>query len=193
MNKEQTLEYLEKLTSDNVPESIQNLPPEVLNDVREYVEKVVYIKTKGVDKAFELSTVTIKFIPNFILLPLINSYIEPPIAARIAKFLTVRQVLDIVNGLDLNYVSETLLYMEEAPAAKIVLEMRPKKVAEIMQKVFNKQPLKILDIAPFIPDHKCPDIFDSINMQKFLDMTINSDRRKESLKRLREIFIIDNG
>lgn len=182
-NQQDDLEYLEKLISDSLPDTLVNLPPEAIQEIKNYVEKVVHIKTKGVDKAFELTSVTIKFIPNFVLIPLIKSYIEPPIAARIAKVLTVKQILDIISQLSNEYVAESLLYMEEEAAFQVLKEMRSNRLFEIMRLVFQKQPIKVLDLGYYFPDSFLRNIIHCFNPDKYKGIHIHTEKRKATLER----------
>lgn len=178
------IQYLEKLTGDNLPASIHSLSEDVLQDVVDYTREVVDIKTRGVDKAFEMTSVTIKFIPNFILFPLIKSYIEPPIAARIVKVLTTKQALDIASGLSEEYIAETAIFMDDKQAGEILASLRERLAIRVVRLAFDKKPIKLLDIFPHIKQDKISRLFSQISRQEFADLQVSSPDRQQALQQI---------
>lgn len=186
--KDTSIAYLESLLGDNLPETLTGLSEDTLGEIRKLVDQIIYLQTAGVDKAFEMTGVTIKFIPGFLLYSLIKSYIEPSVAARITRVLEIKEVLRIASGLSLDYLGETLIYMQDELAAKTLLAMEDRKAADILYYVFEKKPLKILDICVFLPDNKLSRLLGKINLNIYNALSIHSSSREHSLKRLLNIL-----
>ncbi|MEM7182270.1 MAG: hypothetical protein AAF518_15250 [Spirochaetota bacterium] len=183
-SKRTDLQYLEKLLGENLPESIYNLPEETLADVVKLVKRALEIANQGVDKAFEMTSVTIKFIPNFIIFSLIHSYIEPAIAARLTKVLTHRQVLDIASGLKKDYIGETLVYMEEQLASELLQKMKVTKAKEAVEVAYQFKPLKVLDILARLGDDLLLALCKDLDKQSLASLTTKSKERLDSKERL---------
>ena len=183
-SKDTNLQFIEKLLGEDLPESLHNLPEETRADIANIVKKSLEIANQGVDKAFEMTSVTIKFIPNFIILSLINSYIEPAIAARLVKVLTHRQVLDIASGLKKEYIGETLVYLEENIAADLLQKMKLLKAKEAIGIAFQKKPLKVLDIMSCLSDDLANAFCKGIAKEQLASLETQSKERQAIKERL---------
>ena len=63
---------------------LRGLPEAELAELRGYVERVLEHRTRGLDKLFQAAATSTRYIPNFILKSIIDAFVEPIVAARIA-------------------------------------------------------------------------------------------------------------
>jgi len=147
--KEQYIEFLECLSDKPLPERIDGFSEDSLADVCSLVENIVEQERAGLDKFFGSMSQTLKYIPNFLVLAITNKYIEPPVAARITMKLPLKQAISIAKGLSAEYIGQTAVYMDDEYAALLLASLPKKNVVKIANILFEKHPLKALDILAF--------------------------------------------
>lgn len=154
-SKEQGHEALVELmerTEEPTPEFIKKLPPDQLLDLRDYTRNVVSYATSGMDELFHTISLVIKFIPNFVLLPLITKFIKAPIAGGVCAKLSVKEAVNIGNSLPVEYLGEVALYVESEQAAMILEGLKPKLAEFCIIYEAEHHPVKALDIGQYVSD-----------------------------------------
>lgn len=144
------LEYLESLSDQCLSKEIRSLDAKALDEVTELVTQVLKKEGAGLDSLFDSMTHTMKYIPNVLLQSLTRKYIEPPIAARIASRLTLKQSLGVVGGLSPGYIAQTTHYLDTELAGEILAGMKRSKAIAVLQALAVEAPLKVLDLCTYI-------------------------------------------
>jgi len=186
-NKQSYIAYFESLGDAPLPDQIDLLSLKQLEDVKLLITHALDKERAGMDKFFDSVSQTLKYIPNFIILAITNKYIEPPIAARITAKLSLKQASAIAKGLQADYLAETSVFLEDEFAADLMNGMAKNKAEGVANILFEKHPLKALDITSFIEAA----FFKKLNLSlDTLDVESEhlSQRRLDSLKKLGHVF-----
>ena len=180
------LDYLAELTEIPTPAFIHALPTEQLAQLRQYVEAVVTQDEAGLDKLFESMSMMMKFIPNFILHSLTPKYIEPAIAARITRKLSLKQSLGVCTGLPVDYIAETSVYMQPQKAADIFEGLKKSKADAVAEYMVINHPAKALDILEHSSDEMIKISAQYIDSMQ-IDENSLSDKRNLMFTKLKQI------
>jgi len=186
-DKESFITYFESLGDAPLPGQIDLLSLKQLEDVQVLIVNALEKERAGMDKFFDSVSQTLKYIPNFIILAITSKYIEPPIAARITEKLTLKQATAIARGLQVEYIAETSVFLEDEFAGLLLNGMARNKAERVANILFEKHPLKALDITSFL---------DAVFLKKLslscseLDIESEhlSERRLNSLNKLEHTF-----
>jgi hypothetical protein len=183
MQEKQTTEdsiWLEEWSGQEVPDEFLELTPSSQKAIRRFVEEVYESKIKSVKKAIMANELTLKFIPNFITIQILKSFIEPEMAALIGETLPLSLTLPIIKGLDPEYLAESGLYLNAARAAEIFIQLDSYKMKKIFQIILHRKPMKILDIYHHISESKQSllpkidkNIFESIHLTETRKQILN--------------------
>ena len=144
---ESDLDYLASKSERPLPEFMLNLPSGELSDLKDFVENVIFAETAGLDRFFKTVSISMAYIPNFVLHAVTKKYIDPPISAKITKAITLKQAVGVANGLPAEYVVEVAAHQDPETAAEIVENLKPKLRQAIMRLMPERHLLKGLDIA----------------------------------------------
>ncbi len=177
------LDYLIELSEGHLPAFIETLEPHDRHELRNYVESVMVRRDAGLDKLFESTSLVMKFIPNVILHSITCRYIDPPLAARIANKLTVRQAIGVTAGLPIEYIGETAAYLHNRHAVEILEGLKPELIAAVFEYLMSNYPLRGLDILEFASERTLRMASSMIDSHLF-DESVLSHRRREVLNKL---------
>ncbi|MBF0237883.1 MAG: hypothetical protein HQM12_09275 [SAR324 cluster bacterium] len=151
-NSQNILTKLIEWTEKPVPGFFKTLTPEQHQELLEYVHHVIDYETDGLDELYHTISSLIKYVPNFVLLPLITKFIKPPIAAGVCAKLSVKQASKIASDLPAEYLGEVALHMDSKLAAEILEELKPKLAEECIEYEGSHHPMKTLDIGQHVSD-----------------------------------------
>jgi hypothetical protein len=176
--REQDTIYLEELSGNELPVSINNLSDDTLHQVRLFIEDLYEDKMKSLRKAIMANEITLKFIPNFIVFQIIKNFVDPLMAGMVAESLTLSLLVPIIKGLEPEYLAESAKTMNSEKAAEVLLVVEPKKLQKIIEILETKKPLKLLDILSHVPEKKLIEYKIKLRPNYFEDLHL-SDHRKQ--------------
>lgn len=171
------LSWLEEWSGKEVPEKIANLPPEQLHSLRDFVEETYESKIRAVKKAIMANELTLKFIPNFITVQILKSFIEPEMAALIGETLPLPLTLPIIQGLDAEYIAQAGVYLKADVGAEIFLKLDRYKMQKVIERLLTLKPLKVLDILHHIPENKRKNLPLRLNPSQFVGIHLSETRQ----------------
>jgi|GEM_PF-1421095 len=152
--RDELIEFLEAHCDEPLDAALLALSDAQLAALKEYVTGVLEQERAGLDRMFETISQTMKFIPNFLLQSLTHRYIEPPIASRITRKLTMKQAVSIASGLQTNYLIETARYMEPDYGTELLLALPKQRYVEVFEGLLEEYPLKALDMIEGLNDRQ---------------------------------------
>lgn len=144
------LKQLMTFTKKPVPDFFKNLSKEEQRELREYVAHVVSTKNDGFEELYYTIGVVIKFIPNFVLVPLTLQYIKPAIAAGVCEKLKLDQAVGLANDLPPEYIGEIAMHTSSKRSAEILEKLRPSLAEKCIKYEGEHHPMKALEIGQFI-------------------------------------------
>lgn len=186
---EDDLIFLEELAGSEVPKAISNLPEETLHEIRLFIEGFYNVKMDAIRKSIQANTVIIKYIPNFIIHYVIRSFIDPPVGAMIAESLKPSLFLNIVAGLEPNYVYECVVFLNSERAAMILFRLNRRLADKVFDLLLENKPVKLIDILQYVEDDKIFELARRIDLNKLKDLEGLSESRTDTLERVKAILI----
>jgi len=178
IQKLEDLNWLEEWSGREIPDLVLNLSPEVIDVVRKFIEESYEAKIQVVKKAILANEVTLKFIPNFISIHILKNFIEPEMAALIAETLSLDLTMPIIKGLDVEYISQSMVYLKAEVSAEILLKLENFKIQKILDRILKLNPLKVLDILHHIPETKKKYVSVSLSVDQFQNIHLSETRKK---------------
>lgn len=179
MEPQEDLQWLEEWAGGEVPELLETLNPEILHAVRTFIEKVYENKLELVRKAIRSNELTLKFIPNFIIIHILKNFIEPEMAAIIAETLSFDLTLPIIKGLDIEYIAQAAVYLKPDFTSQILKKISLSRANQILNRILEIHPLKALDIlahsSSWLDKSK---INISISKERFSQMHLSAHRKQ---------------
>lgn len=130
-----------------IPESLKNLEPEKQTALADYVKTLVDAKTDGFDELYQAIGMIVKYIPNFILIPLMVDNIRPLIAAGVCCKMGVDQATNYANDLPLEYFSEVSKHIGNEMMARILEKMKRGHAEKVIKYELHHNQSHMLDIA----------------------------------------------
>jgi len=124
LNAMATLEETLSWTEIPLPEPLKNLKPEEQDALAGYVKTVVENKTDGFDELYHAIGSIVRFIPHFIVIPLMVEHIRPQISAGVCRTMGVDQAVNYANDLPLEYFSEVSRHLDNDLMARILEKMK---------------------------------------------------------------------
>jgi hypothetical protein len=127
-----TLEESLAWTETPLPEALKNLEPETQEALARYIKTVVDFKTDGFDELYHAIGSIVRFIPHFIVIPLMVEHIRPQISAGVCKTMGVDQAVNYANDLPLEYFSEVSRHLDNDLMARILEKMKRNQAEKII-------------------------------------------------------------
>lgn len=130
-----------------VPEDLRHLPANQQQSVAAYVRAVVSRKTDGFEDLYHAIGMIVKYIPHFVVIPLMVEHIKPPIAAGVCRKMGVDQATGYANDLPLEYFSEVSRHIEPSMMAELLARMKKHHAEKFIHYELQHHLTHILDIA----------------------------------------------
>jgi hypothetical protein len=130
-----------------MPEVLRQLPPEQQQELFAWVKTMVSKETEGLDDLYNAISMIVKYIPNFMVVPLMVEHIRPRIAAEVCIKMGVDQATGYANDLPLDYFSEVASHLEVTMMAQILAKMKRNQVEKFIVLTLKERPTRMLDIA----------------------------------------------
>uniref|UniRef100_Q3ATM8 Uncharacterized protein n=1 Tax=Chlorobium chlorochromatii (strain CaD3) TaxID=340177 RepID=Q3ATM8_CHLCH len=110
--------------SHAMPEAIRQLPAEAQQEVLAWVEKLLATQNEGVDELYNAISSIVKFIPNFMVIPLMVEQIHPRIAAGVCVKMGVEKATGYANDLPVEYLSSVTHHLPNPMVGEILTAMK---------------------------------------------------------------------
>jgi hypothetical protein len=130
-----------------VPEVIRQLQPEEQQLVTSYLKTLVELKTDGLEELYHAISMIVKYIPHFIVIPLMVEHIRPQIAAGVCRKMGVEQATGYANDLPLEYFSEVSRHLDHAMMAQLLEKMKKHPAEKFIHFELQHHLTHMLDIA----------------------------------------------
>jgi len=130
-----------------IPDVLHQLPPEQQQELFAWVNAIVSKETEGLDDLYNAISMIVKYIPNFMVVPLMVEHIRPKIAAEVCIKMGVDQATGYANDLPLDYFSEVASHLEATMMAQILAKMKRNQVEKFIVLTLKERPTRMLDIA----------------------------------------------
>ncbi|MEI7934429.1 MAG: hypothetical protein WCH30_05165 [Chlorobiaceae bacterium] len=151
------LEELLALSPMPVPEVLHQLPHHQKQEVVLWAKNLVSHNTEGLDDLYNAISMIVKFIPNFMVIPLMVEHIRPRIAAGVCIKMGVDQATGYANDLPLEYFSEVSHHLDVEMMARILEKMKKSQAEKFIQYELKHHQTRMLDIAPHLEKIKIPE------------------------------------
>lgn len=130
-----------------VPDVLNELPLQQKDKIITWAQELVEHKTDGFEDLFEAIGMIVKYIPHFIVIPLMVDHIKPRIAAGVCRKMSVDQATGYANDLPLEYFSEVSMHLESPLLAQILGKMRRHNAEKFIHYELQHRLTRMLDIA----------------------------------------------
>ncbi len=141
------LDELLAWSKEPVPETLQQLQPQQQRELLSWGKKLVDHETEGLDDLYNAIGMIVKYIPNFMVIPLMVEHIRPRIAAQVCIKMGIDQVTGYANDLPLEYFSKVASHLDEKMMAQILTKMKRSQVEKFIILALKEDPARILNIA----------------------------------------------
>ena len=130
-----------------VPEDLRHLPANQQQSVAAYIKAVVNRKTDGFEELYHAIGMIVKYIPHFVVIPLMVEHIKPAIAAGVCRKMGVDQATGYANDLPLEYFSEVSRHIDSTMMAELLAKMKRHHAEKFIHYELQHHLTHILDIA----------------------------------------------
>jgi len=130
-----------------LPQVLRDMPSHQQQEIIAWAKNIVEKKTEGLDDLYNAIGMIVKYIPNFMVVPLMVEHIRPRIAAEVCIKMGVDQATGYANDLPLEYFSEVSSHLDAPMMAQVLAKMKRNTVEKFILLTLQKQPARMLDIA----------------------------------------------
>lgn len=132
LNAMATLEEKLSWTETPLPEALKNLKDDEQEALACYVTEVIGHKTDGFDELYHAIGSIVRFIPHFIVVPLMVEHIRPQISAGVCRTMGIDQAVNYANDLPLEYFSEGSRHLDNDLMARILEKMKRNQAEKVI-------------------------------------------------------------
>jgi len=130
-----------------LPQVLRDMPSHQQQEIIAWAKNIVEKKTEGLDDLYNAIGMIVKYIPNFMVVPLMVEHIRPRIAAEVCIKMGVDQATGYANDLPLEYFSEVSSHLDAPMMAQVLAKMKRNTVEKFILLTLKQQPARMLDIA----------------------------------------------
>lgn len=141
---------LQHWSPDRLPATIRELEAAHQEAILAWAKGVVATETEGLDELYGAISMIVKYIPNFMVVPLMVEHIRPRIAARVCIKMGVEQVTGYANDLPTDYFAEVSTHLEHPLLARILEKMKKSQVERYIQHALKHHPVYLFSVAGFL-------------------------------------------
>ncbi len=178
------LEHALEWTKQPVPDVLQELHPTQQQKVITYIDNLVRSKTDGLDELYHAISMIVKYIPHFVVIPLMVEHIKPQIAAGVCKKMSVEQATGYANDLPLDYFSQVSGHIENPLMAEILGKMKKHRAEKFILHELQHHLLHMLDIAEHLDERMLKVVAKLVTLPEHEDDLVNHPHR-EIIEQLR--------
>ena len=180
------LEHALEWTKQPVPEVLQELHPTQQKKVITYIEDLVRSKTDGLEELYHAISMIVKYIPHFVVIPLMVEHIKPQIAAGVCKKMSVDQATGYANDLPLEYFSRVSRHIENPLMAEILGKMKKHRAQKFIHHELQHHLLHMLDIAEHLNQRMLEVVAKLVTLPEHNDDLVNHPH-KGIIEQLRKL------
>jgi hypothetical protein len=147
------LDELVALSDITVPDVLHQLPHQQQQEVASWVKNLVSHNTEGLDDLYNAISMIVKYIPHFMVIPLMVEHIRPRIAAGVCIKMGVDQATGYANDLPLEYFSKVSKHLDAMMMAQILEKMKKNTVEKFIHYELKHHQTRVLDIAEHLNQH----------------------------------------
>lgn len=136
-----------------LPEVLRQLPHQEQQEIAAWAKTIVSNKTEGLDDLYNAISMIVKYIPNFMVVPLMVEHIRPRIAAEVCIKMGIDQATGYANDLPLEYFSAVSKHLEAPMMAMILEKMKRHTVEKFIHHELQHHQNRLLDIAIHLDRH----------------------------------------
>jgi hypothetical protein len=141
------LEEMLAWTNLPVPDVLHELTPPQQQQVAAFAKTLVELKTDGLEELYHAISMIVKYIPHFIVIPLMVEHIRPQISAGVCRQMGVDQATGYANDLPLEYFSEVSKHIDHEMMAQLLDKMKKHHVEKFIHYELQHHLTHMLDIA----------------------------------------------
>lgn len=134
-------------TNTPVPEVLRELPTHQQEQIVEWAREVVNQKTEGLDDLYNAIGMIVKYIPNFMVIPLMVEHIRPRIAAGVCLKMGADQAISYANDLPLDYFSKVSKHIDAVMMAEIIGKMKRNNAEKFIINELQHHQERLFEIA----------------------------------------------
>ncbi|MCX6179852.1 MAG: hypothetical protein NT163_10920 [Chlorobiales bacterium] len=180
------LEQLLAWTNLPVPDVLQQLPSHQQQQVVSWANTLVNHKTEGFEDLYSAISMIVKYIPHFMVIPLMVEYIRPQIAAGVCRKMGVDQATGYANDLPLKYFSEVSKHIDADVMAQILEKMKKGNVEKFIHYELEHHQSRMLEIAQHLNRHILEVVAKHVTLPDYgTDLAINP--YKEVIDKIRTL------
>jgi len=180
------LEELLAWTNLPVPEVLLQLPSHQQLQVVTWANTLVNHKTEGFEDLYSAISMIVKFIPHFMVIPLMVEYIRPQIAAGVCRKMGVEQATGYANDLPLHYFSEVSKHIDAVMMAEILEKMKKNNVDRFVDYELEHYQSRMLEIAQHLNRHLLEIVAKHVTLPDYgADLAMNP--YKEVIEKIRAL------
>lgn len=135
-----------------VPETIRQMESHQQEAVLSWAREVVAAKTEGFDELYQAISMIVKYIPHFVVIPLMVEHISPRIAAGVCLKMGVDQATGYANDLPAEYFTEVSRHIDASMMAEILTKMKRHHAEKFIVSELRHHLVRMLDIAEHLDD-----------------------------------------
>ncbi len=135
-----------------VPDLLEELPSAQKETILTWAREMVEHETEGFEELFGAIGMIVKYIPHFIVIPLMVEHIRPRIAAGVCRKMSVEQATGYANDLPFEYFGEVAMHLECPLLAQILGKMRKHSAEKFIHYELQHHLSRMLDIAGHLED-----------------------------------------
>jgi len=141
------LEELLAWTGLPVPDVMHQLPSRQQQEVISWAKTLVTVKTDGLEELYHAISMIVKYIPHFMVIPLMTEHIRPQIAAGVCRKMGVDQATGFANDLPLEYFSNVSKHLDAIMMAELLGKMKKHHTEKFIHYELKHYPSRMFDIA----------------------------------------------
>lgn len=129
----------ELLVTDNTLEFLKGLDEPVLKELKQVLEDYIQRIEENQKPVYKVMAMACKFIPNFIIANLAQSFLTPYIVGQITHYLDPKESGKIGRSFKHTFLTDVTLYVEPALTAKIADHMGVVMVQKVIEELLKKE------------------------------------------------------
>lgn len=130
-----------------LPDALCGINDEQQAALADYAKAVADARSEGFDELFHAIGSIVRYIPHFIVIPLMVEHIRPRIAAGVCKTMTIEQACHYANDLPTEYFADVSRHIDNGTMADILETMKRNQAEKVIAYELRHDPMHMLGIA----------------------------------------------
>lgn len=172
-------------TATPKPDILHRLSPGEQEQLRAYIDHIIREKTDGIEELYQAIAMIAKYIPRFVLIPLMVDHIRPAIAAGVCRHMGIEQSAGYANDLPLEYFSEVSKHLDDVTMAGVVGRMKKHQAEKFIHYELQHHLLHMFEIAEHLDERMLGIIARHVTLPEHSDDLLEHPHR-ELIRRIRD-------